>query len=102
MLDFSLEQIIEALAKRLRGKVDAAWLFGSVSGGSAGAWSDLDVVLVARSARPFIERPLDFPDVFELGLPVDLLVYTPEEFAGLVDSQGGFWKTFRVSRVQIV
>jgi predicted nucleotidyltransferase len=102
VLDFTVDQIVARLAERLRGQVDEAWLFGSVPLGKAGPWSDLDVVVVTRSERPFIERPLDFPQVFELGVPVDLLVYTPEEFAALSESANGFWKGFRQSRQRIV
>ena len=86
----------------LLGKVEQAWLFGSVPAGEAGPWSDLDLVLVAQSSRPFVERPLDFPELFEMGMPVDLLVYTAEEFAELESSSGGFWSGFRKSRSRVV
>ena len=58
-----------------------AFLIGSYARGSADAWSDVDLVVVMPSAKPFVERPLDLTDVLD-ALPVaaDLLVYTPEEF----------------------
>ena len=102
VLDFSLDQHVEKLAKLLRGKADEAWLFGSVAAGGAGPWSDLDVVVVTSSDLPFIERPLEFPEIYELDVTVDLLVYTPEEFNTLLASGGGFWKEFLRTRVRIV
>lgn len=54
--------------------------FGSYARGDYGFGSDVDlIVFVRESARPFIERPLDW---WPRDLPVhsDLLVYTPEEW----------------------
>jgi len=102
VIDYSVAELTDRLGALLRGKVEQAWLFGSVPAGEAGPWSDLDLVLVTGSRRPFIERPLDFPELFKLGMPVDLLVYTAKEFAELEQSQGGFWSGFRKSRLRIV
>jgi predicted nucleotidyltransferase len=102
VIDFSVAELTDRLGDLLRGKVEQAWLFGSVPAGEAGPWSDLDLVLVTQSKRPFIERPLDFPELFELGVSVDLLVYTAEEFADLEQTSGGFWSGFRKSRLRIV
>lgn len=93
--DFTLEAIIDFLVERLRGRVESAWLFGSAVDGSAGPWSDIDVLLVRETATPFVERPLDFTDLFDLGVPVDVLVYTPDEFAAARNTKSGFWRTFR-------
>ncbi len=60
--------------------------FGSYARSSWGVGSDLDVIiLVANSDKPFYERPRDF-DATELPVPVDLLVYTLEEFHKLKGS----------------
>ncbi len=62
----------------------AAWLFGSHARGEAGAGSDIDVIVVAQTDRPFVERFRDYlPAIVDAGAGVDLLVYTPEEFARL-------------------
>ncbi len=58
-----------------------AFLIGSYARGSADAWSDVDLVVIMPSERPFVERPLDLTEVLDaLPTAVDLLVYTPEEF----------------------
>ena len=70
--------------------VRAAYLFGSYAKGQADAYSDLDLIVVADSERRFVRRFEDFPELDELGLPVELLVYTPEEFAQLLQEERPF------------
>jgi uncharacterized protein len=55
--------------------------FGSVARGEADAWSDLDLLIVADTARPFFERFKDFSGLYDVWSRLDLLIYTPEEFA---------------------
>lgn len=102
--DFSLEDITSFLKKTLsrHDKVREAYLFGSLAEDRQGFWSDIDVVIVADVAAPFIERPREFFDLFDLGVPVDILVYTPEEFERLRGSARGFWKSFRENHLRIL
>ncbi|MDD3519511.1 MAG: nucleotidyltransferase domain-containing protein [Chromatiales bacterium] len=100
--DFTRDEIEGFLVQRLRGRVQAAWLFGSVADGSAGPWSDIDVLLVQDTDTAFPERALAFTDLFDLGVPVDVLVYTPAEFETLHASDSGFWKAFRQRNRQIL
>ncbi len=71
---------------------ERAIVFGSWARGDADGFSDLDLVVVAKCELPPLERGLRFGrlvDVIPLG--VDLLVYTPEEFArGMRDRYGIF------------
>ena len=58
-------------------------VFGSYNTSLWGVGSDLDIVLVLRkSSHPFWERSQYF-DTTSLPVPVDLLVYTEEEFEKL-------------------
>ena len=60
----------------------AAWIFGSRARGTAAAESDIDLIVVAPTNRPFVERFRDYlPALLDARVGVDLLVYTPEEFA---------------------
>ena len=72
---------MDRLRKAVAGKgVCAAYLFGSYARGDADRYSDLDLLIIQNTERPFLERFRDFGAVFELGPAVELLVYTPEEF----------------------
>jgi predicted nucleotidyltransferase len=64
-----------------RRAVRAAYLFGSFGRGEADDLSDIDLIVVADSRRPFVDRFRDFPELLSAPSGIDLLVYTPEEFA---------------------
>lgn len=42
--------------------------------------SDVDLIVVARSEQPFVDRFRDYPELLGAPTGVDLLVYTSEEF----------------------
>ena len=101
--DFRPEEVKKFLRKRLAGRgVQEAYLFGSVAQGAGTAWSDLDVVIVKETGHPFLERPLEFQDLFDLGIPVDILVYTPQEFEHLRQSDSAFWRQFRSQQERLL
>jgi predicted nucleotidyltransferase len=60
--------------------VTRAIVFGSFARGDADLASDLDVILIEPTSRPFLERGLAHLPLFRIGVGVDLLVYTPEEY----------------------
>ena len=56
-------------------------LFGSRVRGDADEYSDYDLVVIKHTDRPFLERLRDMvPYLVKFARPVDILVYTPEEF----------------------
>jgi predicted nucleotidyltransferase len=59
-------------------------LFGSLARGTATAGSDADILIVLRdSDEPILGRTRHFADTFrDVGLPVELFVYTENEIAG--------------------
>ena len=57
-----------------------AVVFGSVARGDADEWSDLDLMIVADTTRPFLDRYRDFEGIYDVWPRLDLLIYTPEEF----------------------
>jgi len=60
-----------------------AILFGSLARGNVGPWSDIDLILVKDTDKRFLDRLDEFYGGVLPDLPVDVLVYTPEEFARL-------------------
>ena len=92
LLGRSPEEFERLLRERLEGRVREAWIFGSYGTSAFGRDSDVDLMLVVDTGKPFHERALDFADIMELAACMDLLVYTPEEFRKLTeDPSPGFW-----------
>jgi len=77
-----LEPLLSALRPLLsQHGAKAAYLVGSWARSEADAWSDVDLVIIAPSTRPAVERFKDYlPAILASPRPVDLFVYTPEEF----------------------
>jgi len=101
--DFSLEEIVSFIRGKLKGKgVEKAYIFGSTATNETTHWSDIDILIVTNTALPFIERPKEFLDLFDLGIPIDILVYTPTEFEDLMKSSTGFWKGFKSTKLRII
>lgn len=68
-----------------------AYLFGSWARGEADRWSDIDVIVVAPTERPPVERFRDYlPAILAARVGVDLFVYTPEEFDSLLEEERPF------------
>jgi predicted nucleotidyltransferase len=85
-LEEALREAAQA-ALAAHGELLGVWLFGSRARGDFGARSDVDLLLLASTARPRqMDRPLDYRDLLErIPAPVDLLVLTPAELDALVD-----------------
>ena len=81
-----LDELKRRLAPYL-GRARKAIVFGSVARGDADEFSDLDLVIVADSVRPFLDRYRDFEGIYDVWPRLDLLVYTPEEF-GEMEREG--------------
>jgi predicted nucleotidyltransferase len=87
-----LGQLAE-LASRLRPifvkhRVLRAVVFGSLAHGDASRRSDLDLIVVQDTEKRFLERYDDLLREITGAVPgrdVDLLIYTPEELAAMVD-----------------
>ncbi len=88
-----LEEFLEALRPRLtKRQVEAVWVFGSRARGTADPESDIDILIVEPTDRPFVERPRDYmPALLATRLRVDMLIYTPEEFQELLDEERPFF-----------
>ncbi len=83
--DACLDRFLAVLQPLLRThSARSAWIVGSRARGNAAPESDIDVIIVAPTDRPPVERFRDYLSaVLEAGAAVDLFVYTPEEFERL-------------------
>lgn len=56
-------------------------LFGSAARGKTDAYSDLDVVIIKKTNKPFLKRLIEAVGFLRLDAPhTDIFVYTPDEF----------------------
>ncbi len=78
-----------------------AGYFGSYARGEEGVGSDLDVVLVVeRSALPKMRRSIEWKTT-KLPVPVDLLVFTRDEWDKAADAEDRFTATLRRETVWV-
>jgi predicted nucleotidyltransferase len=82
LLQDSVEEII---AKLSRLGVDRLSLFGSYASGKADLFTDLDILVVMDTDKPFPERATSLCSLLSLPVDVDILCYTPYEFRKLKD-----------------
>ena len=65
-------------------------LFGSYARGSSDRYSDLDLVIIKRTRKRFLDRIKEVIRIIKPRFGVDILVYTPDEFRRMVRSGNPF------------
>ena len=83
-----LDQILRILAAEYC--PEKVILFGSMANDSVKEWSDLDIVIVKETHKPFLQRLREVALLCRPPVGVDFLVYTPQEFADMIASQNSF------------
>ncbi len=85
-------------------RVKRAIVFGSWARGEADGFSDLDLAVVMETNLPPLERALALTRELDHALPmtVDLLVYTPDEFAAREADGFGVFDLLRREGVDIL
>lgn len=65
---------------------DKIILFGSYARGESDEYSDLDFVVIKKTAKRFLERLIEVAKLIDNDLGnVDVFVYTPEEFERMIE-----------------
>jgi len=94
----ALKQWVENLVKTQTDIVQIGY-FGSYARGNWGVGSDLDlIIIVKRADKPFEMRPSQF-NTLKLPVPVDILVYTLEEWQ--INKTKKFFQTLEKEAVWI-
>lgn len=75
-------------------------LFGSQARGASDPYSDIDLVIVKKTHKPFLDRLKDVITLIKPNFAIDILVYTPEELQQMVSMGNPFVE--RVLREGIV
>jgi predicted nucleotidyltransferase len=79
----TLEKAIESITAQLiaKYKPEKIILFGSAAREDAAPGSDVDLLIIKKDAPPFsADRIMEVSSLIERDVPVDFLVYRPEEF----------------------
>jgi predicted nucleotidyltransferase len=84
----SLEQILQSLVMSYR--PEKVILFGSMASAEVGEWSDLDLVIIKQTPKPFLQRLKEVALLCRAPVGVDFLVYTPDEFNRMIADQNPF------------
>ena len=98
-LDARDNDLIQTITTKIAQAIhpDKIILFGSWARGERDAHSDIDLLIIQESS---LSRPQRYAQVRRLfwgmGIPMDILVYTPEEFARYQSVPGSF--TYTVAR----
>ena len=87
-LERELKRVVLALRKGY--KPQKILLFGSLAGGCAHAWSDIDLVVVKATQKRFVERLKEVALLIQPKVGIDFFVYTPEEFAEMISDPSSF------------
>ena len=67
------------------------YVFGSWARGAQDELSDLDIVVIKKTTKPFFDRLRDVASLLPLSFgSVDILVYTPEEFSRMNEEGDAF------------
>jgi predicted nucleotidyltransferase len=87
--NLALRRIVRNLVRRY--KPEKLILFGSMAKGNPRADSDIDLAVVKKTRRKFIDRLLDARRAADTWEAVDIVVYTPEEVASMEKEGQYFW-----------
>ena len=77
-LSQELKRIVAALKANYR--PEKIVLYGSLAGGKVNRWSDLDLMIVKKTSKRFYDRIGEVLQLTKPRQPLDVLVYTPEEY----------------------
>lgn len=93
-----LEKSVESIVRKLSGRAEKIIVFGSYYR-RRDLFTDLDVIVVMKTNKPFIERLKEIYSTLSLPVDADILCYTPEEFERM--KERGFFKKLMKEAVAI-
>ena len=81
LLENELDRILNILKKR---NPDTILLFGSLAEGGIESFSDIDLIIVESTEKPFFSRIEEIRRLIHPRVAIDIFIYTPEEFGSMV------------------
>lgn len=80
-----LKKSVEMLVEKLKDRVERISLIGSYPK-RADLFTDLDVLIIMRTEKNFLERIREIYSLLSLPVDADIICYTPEEFEKMKNS----------------
>lgn len=84
----NLDELTRKIAERYN--PEKIILFGSRAKGDVDEYSDLDLILIKKTGKGFVERLVDPILLNILPMRTDCFVYTPEEFEQMRENENPF------------
>jgi len=95
-----LEEELERLIPKLKGLgVRKIILFGSLAEGNIGRSSDIDLIIVQETEKRFLDRLEEIYVALQPRVALDVLVYTPKEFAQMEQANSFIRNILKKGRV---
>lgn len=104
LLKENRDELIKKLTTALASyhEIEQAYIFGSFANKTHDNDSDIDLLIVATTSENFVERNQKYSELLNIYAPMDILVYTKEEFLKIKNNQdNGFWKKFHENHLLI-
>jgi predicted nucleotidyltransferase len=100
---FTLDELVRLAVPHLEAVgAERAFVFGSWARGTADGYSDVDLLVILDTDRPYVERWSLLQGLLDaLPVPVDLMVYTPAEFASGMSRRIGIFDAVDREGVEI-
>jgi len=78
LLKSELERFLKILKKHYSPQM--ILLFGSLASNKIKNWSDVDLIIVKDTDKPFFERLKEMYNLLKPKVGIDILIYTPDEY----------------------
>lgn len=91
-----MKEDVRAQIERLKGRIVRKYepekiiLFGSFAKGNYHELSDIDVIIIKRTGKRFLERIEDVLSLNDTEMNLECFVYTPEEFSKMIEEENPF------------
>lgn len=87
LVDSRIRKIVESLQVYAPEKII---LFGSHARGSEDESSDIDLVIIKKTKKRFLDRLKEVIEIIRPGFALDVFVYTPSEFRRMLEEGNAF------------
>jgi predicted nucleotidyltransferase len=98
------KKILEAEIEKIKSRIPAldvqkVILFGSLATQTVSKSSDIDLIIVKRTDRKFLDRMDEFYQKLDPRVSLDIMVYTPEEFDKMTQTSSFIKRAIRVGKI---